>query len=397
MMFATERAQPDDLGLDPDRLDLARDLMRAHVSSGRAPSAAAVVLRHGQLVFAEAFGVQRPDGPELTVDHIWPLASAGKPITAATVLSLVEEGRIGIMDPVVEYVPELAGGDNDQVLVHHLLTHTAGWDSDLFDGRLTKVLESGAWLEAPPDRDVITNVILTLALDPVRFAPVGEVMAYGNVNYSLLGEIVRRVTGGTLHDAMRSRVFDPLGMDRSALIVGDDLRPDLVQRAEHLPFGSYDGPTAVAFQGELWEASDAGESGAFASPLDLARFGQAILQGGSLAGRRFLAANTVRSMCIDQIPGTPALFGQGVRLPIGSWGYGFSVLCHVRWPWFGGGLVPYGSVTHPGAGGVDFWIDFDNEIVGVFFEVITEISQDLEPISGLNHRFQDVITGAVVR
>ena len=397
MTVVPDRVQPSELGLDPERLDLARDLMRAHVESGRAPSLAAVVLRHGELVFAESLGVQRPDGPALTLDHLWPLASAGKPLTAATVLSLVEEGRIGIMDPVVEYIPELAGGDDDKVLVHHLLTHTAGWESDLFSGRLAELLTSGNVPEPPPGRDFLTHLILSMALDPVRFAPVGQTMAYGNVSYALLGEIVSRVTEGTLDEAMRARVFEPLGMKRSALIIGDDLRSDLVQRAEHLPFGSYEVPPGIAMQGELWEQSDAGWGGIFASPLDLARFGQAILQGGSLDGRRFLAASSVRSMCIDQIPGTPAVFSEGLTQPLASWGYGFSVLCHVRWPWFGGGLVPPGSVTHPGAGGIDFWIDFDNAIVGVIFEVLTEIGANLEPVSGLSNRFQDVVAASVVR
>jgi CubicO group peptidase (beta-lactamase class C family) len=395
-MAVLDQVRPADVGMSEERLELARDLMHEHVSAGRAPSAAAVVLRHGRVVFAEALGVQRPEGPGLTLDHVWPIASAGKPLTAATVLSLVEEGRIGVMSPITEYLPELADTGNDEVLVHHLLTHSAGWDSDLFSGRLAALLESRALPEPPPGRDLITHMVLSLAMDPVRIAPVGGQMAYGNVSYSLLGEIVRRVTGGTLDAAMRARVLDPLGMTRSALIVGDDLRGHLVQRAPDVPFGSYDPPGLVPFQGELWESSDAGESGLHTSPMDLARFGQAILNGGTLDGARFLSASTVRSMCIDQIPGLAAVFGPGQLMPVASWGYGFGVICEFRWPYFGGGLVPPGSVTHPGAGGVDYWIDFEHGIVGVFFEVLTEISSQLEPISGMGNRFQDVITAAVV-
>jgi hypothetical protein len=67
-----------------------------------------------------------------------------------------------------------------------------------------------------------------------------------------------------------------------------------------------------------------------------------------------------------------------------------------RFAYFGGGLVPLGSVLHPGAGGVSYWVDFANEIVGVFFEVITEVDEFLTPVSGIGHRFQDVITAAVM-
>lgn len=388
-----QEALASELGMSAARLDLARDLMREHVASGRAPSAAAVVLRHGQVVLEEAFGVQRPDGPALRLDHLWPIASAGKPVTAATVMALVEQGRIGIMQPIIDHLPELAGGDDDAVLVHHLLTHSAGWESDIFTGRTLEVLASGELPPPSPGVDLITHLFMWIALHPRRSAPVGEQMAYGNMNYALLGEIVRRVTGGTLDAAMRQHVFGPLGMEHSALIVGDDLRPHLVQRAPGLPFGPSD---PFTLEGELWEASDSGESGVHMSPRDLVRFGQAILNGGTLDGSRFLAASTVRAMCMDQIPGLPAVFAEGRLVPTASWGYGFGIICAQRWPYFGGGLVPNGSVSHPGAGGIDFWIDFEHGIVGAFFEVLTEMSPALEPISGMGNRFQDVITAAVL-
>jgi len=395
-MAVIERRHPSQLTMSRERLDLARTLLRDHVDSGRTPSIAAVVLHNGRVVLEESFGLQRPGGPDLELDHMWAIASAGKPCTAATVLSLVEEGRIGVMEPVVEYFPELGGADNDDVLVHHLLTHTAGWQSDLFSGRVLEVLASGVVGDPPPGVDFLTHLCTWIALHPIRIAPLGELMAYGNMNYALLGELVRRVTGGSLDAAMRERVFEPLGMHRSALIVRGNERPHLVQRSPDLPFGSMENG-GIAMQGELWEASDLGESGAHMSPKDLARFGHAILEGGVLDGRRFLSANAVHSMCIDQIPGVPAMFGADTILPVASWGYGFSVICEQRWPYFGGGLVSPGSVTHPGAGGIDFWVDFDNGIVGVLFEILTEMSPDLEPISGLSNRFQDVVTSAVQR
>jgi serine-type D-Ala-D-Ala carboxypeptidase len=389
-----EQRRAAELTLSPERLDLARTMLRDHVDSGLTPTIAAVVLHDGRVVVEEAVGNQRPDGPPLDLDHMWPIASAGKPILAATVLSLVEEGRIGVMEPVVEYFPELAGGDDDAVLVHHLLTHTTGWQSDLFSGRMLEVLGSGEAGDPPAGVDFLTHLCTWVALHPIRIAPVGDLMVYGNMNYALLGELVRRVTGGTLDGAVRERVFEPLGMERSALVVRRDEREHLVHRAPDLPFGSAE-KSGVAFQGEMWEACDLGEMGMHLSPRDLARFGQAILDGGVLDGRRVLSASTVRSMCIDQIPGVPAQFGADALIPVASWGYGFAVACEQRWPYFGGGLIPPGSVMHPGAGGIDFWVDFDNGIVGVLFEILTEMSPDLEPLSGLNNRFQDVITGAV--
>ena len=121
-MSATGTAAAEDLGMADERLDVARAMVHDHVASGRAPSVAAVVMRRGEVVLAEAAGVQRPGGPELTLDHTWALASATKPITAAVLMSLVEEGRVGIYEPVIEHLPELAGSTHDDVQVHHLLT-----------------------------------------------------------------------------------------------------------------------------------------------------------------------------------------------------------------------------------------------------------------------------------
>ncbi len=336
--------------------------------------------------------MQHPGGPPLTLDHVWPLASATKPFTAAALLSLVEEGRVGIYEPVVQHLSELEGTGNDDVLVHHLLTHTAGWESELLSGRLEAGILSGDIPPMPPDRDAFTAIFLAFALDPVRFCATGAEMAYANGNYELLAEIVRRQTGASLDAAVRQRVFEPLGMQRSAIGLSDDLVPYAVTRDPDLPMGANSMPSV---DGPLWRASDSGAAGMYSSPLDVVRFGQAILDGGALDGRRILAPATVRSMTTNQIPGIPARFVADQTAPEASWGYGFAITCETRWAWFGGGLVPFGTATHPGAGGVSFWIDIEHGIVGVWFEVLTEMSPDLEPVSGRTQRFQDVITAAV--
>jgi CubicO group peptidase (beta-lactamase class C family) len=387
----TEIVDAESVGMSSERIEWARDLVANHVASGRSPSAVAVVLRRGRPVLAEAFGVRGPHGAPLDIDDVWPIASAGKPITAAVAMTLVEEGRIGINDPVVDHIPELNRPEDADVLVHHLLTHTAGWESAQQSHRLEEYLRSGEMTAPPPGRDFITHLFLSMALDPIKVAPTGAEMRYDNNPYELLAETIRRETGGTLDAAMRSQIFEPLGMTRSAGIVDDDLRPHLVTRAEGLPFG----PGApVVFEGELWESSDSGAAAVHCSAPDLARFGQMILDGGVLGDTRVLAPATVVSMVTNQIPGVPAQFSRE-RIPEASWGYGFTVVQEQRFAYFAGGLVPPGSVLHPGAGGINYWIDFANEIVGVFFEVITEIDEFLTPISGVGHRFADVITAAV--
>ncbi|MEZ5247226.1 MAG: serine hydrolase domain-containing protein [Acidimicrobiales bacterium] len=382
---------PESVGMSSERLGWMRSLMERHVASGRSPSAAAVVVRRGKVVLQEAFGVQRPGGPELEIDHVWPLASAGKPLTAAVAMTLVEEGHVGITQPIVDFFPELRGSGNDDVLVHHLFTHTAGWESAQRTHRIEAMVADGSLPPLPEGHNFVDHMFRSLAFDPIRSAAPGEQMDYDNSHYTLLSEIVRRVTGDTLDAAMRTRIFEPLGLERSAVIVDDALRPHVVQRAPGLPFG----PDALlSFEGEVFESCDSGAAGVFMSPTDLAAFGQAILEGGSLGAARVLAPSTVRSMVTNQLPGVPAKFGERL-LPEASWGYGFTVRQPRGFSFFSGGLTPDGTAMHPGAGGISYWIDFENEIVAVFFEVITKMSEFYEPVSGISHRLQDVVVGAV--
>ncbi len=389
--MAIEIVDAECVGMSSERVGWARELVANHVATGRSPSAVAFVQRRGEVVLAEAFGVRGPHGAPLDIDDVWPIASAGKPFTAAAALSLAEEGAIGINDPVIDHIGELTGPGDDEVLVHHLLTHTAGWESAQMSGRLVSYLSSGEMTAPPPGRDFITHLFLSLALDSVRVAAPGAEMQYDNSHYELLAEIVRRRTGATLHDTLRERFFEPLGMTRSAGIVGDDLRPHLVTRAAGLPFGP-DWP--ISFEGELWESSDSGAAAIHMSAPDLAAFGQMILDGGVGNGARVLAPSTVRSMLRNQIPGVPALFADH-WIREASWTYGFTVIQERPFPYFRGGLLPLGSVMHPGVGGISYWIDLEHEIVGVYFEVVTEMSPFNEPVSGICHRFQDVIVAAV--
>ena len=224
-------ADAESVGMSSERVGWARDLLANHVASGRSPAVVAVVLRRGQCVLAEAHGVRGPHGAALDLDDVWPIASSCKPFTAAVALTLVEEGRIGINDPVAEYIPELCGPGDDEVLLHHLFTHTAGWESAQHSGRLLEYPRSAAMTAPPPGRDFITHLFLSLALDPIRLTRPGVEMRYDNSHYELLAEIIRRESGGTFDTALRARILEPLGMTRSAGIVGDDLRPHLVTRA----------------------------------------------------------------------------------------------------------------------------------------------------------------------
>lgn len=227
-----------DAGFVPERLDVARRLLQTHVESGRTPTLVASVARRGVVAFAEAFGQQFPDGPAAAVDHIFALASLTKPVTATLIMCLAEDGVVGINNRVVDYIPELAAGDNDAVLVHHLLTHTHGWDEEELLALTAARLAAGELPPFPPDGDLIEYMFLNPGWDAPRACPVDAMMNYGNYGYQLLGNIVSRVTGMSLDAFARQRLFEPLGMNSTSFVVTDEMRPRLLHRPPDIPFGA---------------------------------------------------------------------------------------------------------------------------------------------------------------
>lgn len=384
---------PEQVGLDAAQMQRAHAALHEQVESGRAPGLVSVVTRRGEIVLAEALGSRNGAGDPMDFDTAFHLASASKPLTAAVVMSLVEEGRVGLMQRVVDYLPELPEGLRDRLFVHHLLTHTGGYEAVTWNGRAKERAMHHREHDERWGRDPLVNAFLGCIPDLEVKKPPGTGMLYGNLGYEMLGEIVRRTTGESVGAAMRRRIFEPLGMHDSSVAPDAELRSRMADLELGMPQGHDFVQNMTGLDLETVLASDSAAGGVVSTPADYVRFGLMILGGGTLDGTRVLSRASVTAMTINQIPGVPDLmFGNKEA----SWGYGFSVLGHERWPYFGGGIVPVGTARHAGAGGIDHWFDFENQIAAACFELITEVSPMLEPISAIGPRFQDVITAAVV-
>ena len=233
-------------GLSAQRLDHVRDLAKGWVKEGIHSAVVVLVARHGVIALHDAFGSLGPerDDPPLPRDALFPLASLVKPITATALMMLVEEGRVGLTRPVYEYLPEFAGRDKEGVYVHHLLTHTSGIEgpmplSDEWVAAFTfQPGRPGRAASVPP----VIDELFRLACERSLRKPPGEEMFYDTFNYELLGEIIRRVSGRSLPEFYRERIFDPLGMSDSYLTVPADAR------ANRIPQVRPEGPWAT-----FWE------------------------------------------------------------------------------------------------------------------------------------------------
>ncbi len=392
---------PEEAGMLSHRVAYVRDLRARWVKEGHTPALSVCVARRGVIVLHEVWGVLGPEegAPPLGPDSLFPICSVTKPITATLVMQLVEDGLLGLNRPVVDYLPEVTGEGVEEILVHHLLTHTSGynwdWDPPMVNHATSK-MERG--FEPPPCpawRHPENHEVLSFFWDAPRIAAPGKVMSYSNQNYMLLGEIVARLTQRPIEDLARERIFAPLGMDASYFVVPPSAAHRVVRRAPGLPLAE---PLPL---GTFWyglgsprhQAIPSPAGGAFSTPHDLVVFGQMFLNRGRYGDARILSPAAVAAMSRDQIPGIKAFFF-GAMIQHGSWGYGWQIESPSKWPYFHGSLQPLGTLGHPGAGGAMFWIDRAHELVGAYFEVTTRLTERFEHLWSFD-LFENAITSAV--
>jgi serine-type D-Ala-D-Ala carboxypeptidase len=148
--------------------------------------------RRGRIVLHEAFGPlsSAPESPPTPLNARFHLESAGKAMTAAAVMILVEEGRVGLNRPAVEYLPEFRGEGKDAVLVRHLLTHTSGLRDEDVDRYARAQAGKVAIPPVPEGLHPIVQEYLALRYEAPLWKPPGQEMSYSPYSFELLGELV---------------------------------------------------------------------------------------------------------------------------------------------------------------------------------------------------------------
>jgi CubicO group peptidase (beta-lactamase class C family) len=325
-----------------------RDILQAHVGDGSVPGAVGLIAR-GDRVEVQAAGSAGVDGTSpMARDSIFRVASITKPITAAAVMMLVDDGRIALEDPIGRWLPELASpavvrtpaGPVDDVVpavrpitVDDLLTFRAGYGfpSDFSlpaVGLLFSELKQG-----PPQPQLVPapdEWMAALARIPLLYQP-GQAWLYETCS-DIQGVLIARVSGRPLPEFLAERLFEPLGMADTGFEVpaGQLGRFTSYYRADPAR-----GLELVDAPGGQWSSRPAFPSGAgglVSTAGDWYSFARMLLAGGSAGGRQLLSPASVRQMTTDQL--TPSqrdasrlfLEGQG-------WGFGGSVDVEAIDPW----------------------------------------------------------------
>jgi CubicO group peptidase (beta-lactamase class C family) len=323
------------------------DILGRHVRSGALPGAVGLVVR-GDRAEVAAVGSASVGGAPMTRESIFRIASITKPITAASLMMLVDDGRIALDDPVDEWLPELAKpsvvrtpasevGDvvpaARPITVFDLLTSRAGYGfaSDFTlpaVQRLFSVQKDGREVQSFPAPDVW---MAELAKIPLLYQP-GEGWLYDTCS-TLQGVLIARISGQSLPEFMAERVFGPLGMTDSAFEVPAGKRDRFTSSYRTGPDGGLELADAPDGQWSTMPPFPLGNGGLAATAGDWLAFAQMLLAGGvTPGGRRLLSAGSVQLMTSDHTTAAQreigALFLEGQ-----GWGFGGSVDIATIDPW----------------------------------------------------------------
>ena len=300
------------------------------IKSGLIPGAVLLIGHDGAVVYRKAYGSRAliPQREPMTLDTIFDAASLTKVVaTTPSIMRLFEQGKIRIDDPVTKYLPEFQGGKSD-IEIRDLMTHFSGLRPDV---DLTP-----AW------SGYQTGIQRALADKPVR--PPGLRFVYSDINFILLGEIVRRVSGEMLSDYARENIFQPLGMKDSmfqpAASLDSRIAPTEIDPATGKPLRGVVHDDTARYMGGV-----AGHAGLFTTADDLAKFTQMMLDRGESNGVRLFPPGVVDKFISPASPADqPILRGLGwdIDSPYSS---------------NRGELFPIGSYGHTGFTGTSVWID----------------------------------------
>jgi CubicO group peptidase (beta-lactamase class C family) len=324
-------------GFRPEKLAELDAAINAAIAQSNCPGGV-LWLEHAGAVYHRAYGCRAvwPTREPMTEDTVFDAASLTKVVaTTPAVLWLVEHGQVRLEAPVASYLPEFTGGGRESITVRELLTHTSG---------------------LPEDLDLRTNwqgtaAALQLACTtPLRSRP-GAEFRYSDINFVLLGEIVRRAGGCPLEVFAKEKIFDPLGMKDTGF------RPPAQWLARIAPTEVVNG---TAWRGVVHDPTArrmggvAGDAGLFITAADLARYARMLLGLGTADGAHVFSPATVRLMTSVQTPPEMKV-KRGLGWDIDS-------------PYSGprGDRFPVGSYGHTGWTGGSLWIDPGSQTLVIF-------------------------------
>jgi len=405
-------SKPEEAGFSSDRLARVTQFFQSEVDRANIPGAVVVVARNGKLVYRQAIGYQdREAKTPMKTDSIFRIFSMTKPISSVAVMMLAEEGKIDLMAPVAQYLPEFkdvkvgvervdpAGGKpvlelespHRAMTVQDLLRHTSGLVYGPFGNKLVHQAYNQANLFDPGQN--LAEFVTKISKLPLAHQP-GSTWEYG-MSVDVLGRIVEIASGTPFDRFLDERIYKPLGMTDTAFSLTDAQMLRLAEPEIDAATGKRPGFAQSAVKKDVVKWFSGG-GGLLSTASDYARFCQMLVNGGELNGVRLLSPKTLAIMTSDQIPPGTARVGMleatqdMTPIPeIGqSFGLGFAVRTEAGRSPVSGSV---GDYFWAGAGGTYFWIDPQEKLFAVMM-----LQKPFEQVGPYRRALREIVYGALV-
>jgi CubicO group peptidase (beta-lactamase class C family) len=350
----------------PEKLQALTDFFDNEVGTGRLPGAVVLIQQHGRPVYLKTFGVRDvATNLPMTPDTIFALHSMTKPITSLAAMMLIDAGRLSLDDPVAKYISSFAnakvgvervdvqGGPTlefvpaeRQPTIRDLLLQTSGIAGDYVGGWVKKLYLQADLFDGHFDNAEFAERIAKL---PVTRQP-GTFWRYGH-STNVLGCVIEIVSGETLYDFMKMRLFDPLGMTHTKFVL--DTPQERALKAEPLP-----SDTILVEEERMRRAHpkwESGGAGLVSTIVDYARFAQMLLDGGAFDGKRYLSSAAFTDMTTDHIGPGSGVGHDYFYFPGDGFGFGYGLAVRTG----------RGEANQPGSIGELKWDSGSGTYVGI--------------------------------
>jgi len=373
-------AKAESVGMSSKRLERINAFIKDYIDTNQIAGAVTLVARKGKIVHFESQGWRyKEENQPMEKDAIFSLASMTKPIVSTALMMLWEDGRFMLDDPISKWLPSYAKKEvldpltgrrapAQPVTVRHVLSHTSGLSltpstspAPLTDGEPLAAQQSSG---APARPKTLAEAIERAAGTPLAFQP-GERWQYGS-STDFVAILVEKMSGMTIDEFVRTRIFQPLGMRDTFY----NIPREKVAKVAAIYRPDKDGKIALSRKPEYREPTTyfPGVAGLNGTAADYFKFSQMLLNGGEYNGQRLLGRMTVNMMITNQIgPGKPVYIrGDGY-----GFGLGFGVLTN---PAKAADALSIGTFTWGGANGTLFWIDPQEDLIGILMIQINPYS-----------------------
>lgn len=382
----------DPQGMSRERLGrIERFVDETYVATGKLPGALVQVWRRGEMALSTALGMaDRERQVPLAEDSIFRIYSMTKPITSVAIMMLLEECKIALDDPVSKYIPAwenlgvFAGGFMESfqtraparpMLVIDLLRHTSGLTYGFQQNSNVDAAYRKHKIGELATEGTLDDMIDKLATLPLEFSP-GEAWNY-SVATDVLGYLVGKISGMPFDAFLQQRIFDPLGMVDTGFHVPADKAGRFCACYAVGALGSKVISTRGPMLQDDPQASPylkppsflSGGGGLVSTAADYMRFARMLLNGGELDGVRLLGPKTLALMAANHLPGgvdlpsmSRSMFSEATYDGVG-FGLGFATTIAPASTMIPGSA---GDVFWGGAASTFFWVDPQEELIGLF-------------------------------